>query len=365
MPRRVQPIQFCTSSDGVRIAFTATGRGPSLVKTANWLTHIEYDERSPVWSHWLAELGRGRTLTRYDVRGCGLSDWDAPDLSFEGWVRDLEAVVDAAGLTRFALIGLSQGGAVSIAYAARHPDRVSHLVLCGAFARGRLLFAKSQAERDEYEMAIRLAEIGWDRENPAFRQTFATQILPEGDLDQQRSITELMRLSTSAANAGRILREIANIDVTSLAPQVRCPTLVLHSRQDARIPFDEGRLMATLIPGARFIPLDGCNHFLLESEPSWTTFANELRAFLPSSSEHHRPAGSFAQLSAREIEVLELIARGLDNEQIASQLSLSEKTVRNHITAIFSKLEVRTRAQAIVQARTAGFGQAVNGEDRA
>jgi pimeloyl-ACP methyl ester carboxylesterase/DNA-binding CsgD family transcriptional regulator len=359
-----QTIRFCTSSDGVRIAFTTLGRGPALVKAANWLTHIEFDHASSVWRHWLAELSRGRALTRYDVRGCGLSDWDAADLSFEGWVRDLEAVVDAAQLPSFALIGLSQGGAVSIAYAARHPERVSHLVLCGAFARGRLLYAKSQEERDEYEMAIRLAELGWDRENPAFRQTFATQLLPDGTQDQQRSVTEMMRLSTSATNAGRILREVANLDVTSLAPLVRCPTLVIHSRRDTRIPFEEGRLLAAMIPGARFIPLEGCNHIMLETEPSWQIFTRELSMFLPRYADRGDVAHPLAQLSAREVEVLELIAQGLDNQQIAGRLSRSEKTVRNHITAIFSKLHVRNRAQAIVQARVAGLGHSADGADR-
>ncbi|MFM9888393.1 MAG: alpha/beta fold hydrolase [Burkholderiales bacterium] len=360
-----QQIRFCTSSDGVRIAFATAGHGPPIVKAANWLTHIEFDWTSPVWQHWLAALSRDRTLIRYDKRGCGLSDWDVADLSFESWVRDLEAVVDAAGLEQFPLIGLSQGGAVSVAYAARHPERVSHLVLCGAFARGRSLWAKSQAEKDEFEMAIRLAEMGWERENPAFRQTFATQILPDGTTDQHRSFTEMMRLSTSAKTAGHILREVGTLDVTSLAPNVRCPTLVLHARADARVPFAEGRMLAALIPGARFIPLESRNHVLLDNEPAWTAFAEELRAFLPPTPRPLMNHGAlpmpFAQLSPRERELLELIAVGVDNKEISSRLFLSEKTVRNHITNIFSKLAVTTRAQAIVRARMVGFGQGAGG----
>ena len=308
MLQATEQIRFCTSSDGVRIAFAITGDGPPLVKAATWLTHIEFDWTSPVWRHWLEELSRDRMLIRYDKRGCGLSDWDVKDLSFEAWVRDLEAVVDAAGLKRFALFGMSQGGAVCVAYAARHPERVSHLVLCGAFARGRLLYAKSQAERDEYQMAIRLAELGWERDNPAFRQTFATQILPEGTVDQHRSFTEMMRLSTSAHTAGRILNEVAKLDARSFAPQIRCPTLVFHAHGDSRIPFDEGRLLGGLIPGARFVPLKGQNHILLEDEPAWDSFVTELNAFLASSTPTGPPTMQFGQLSPRERELLELIA---------------------------------------------------------
>jgi pimeloyl-ACP methyl ester carboxylesterase/DNA-binding CsgD family transcriptional regulator len=346
-------IRFCTSSDGVRIAFATCGSGPPLVKAANWLTHIEFDRTSPVWQHWLQELSRGHTLVRYDKRGCGLSDWDAGDFSIEAWSSDLEAVVDAAGLERFALLGLSQGGAVSIAYAARHPDRVSHLVLCGAFARGRFLWARSRDELDEYEMAIRLAELGWERDNAAFRQTFATQLLPDGSIEQHRSFTDMMRLSTSGRTAGRVLRAVGTLDVASLAQQVRCPTLVLHARGDARVPFEEGRLLASLIPGARFVPLEGRNHVLLEEEPAWSVFTEELRRFLGDAR-----SASFSELSSRENEVLALIADGLDNAQIAGRLFRSEKTVRNHITSIFSKLGVANRAQAIVRARRAGLGSA-------
>ena len=180
MDRTAQRIRFCTSSDGVRVAYATLGSGPPLVKVANWLTHLEFDWTSPVWRHWVAELSRERTLVRYDERGCGLSDWNAADLSFEGCVRDLEAVVDAAGLERFALFGMSQGGAAAIGYAARHPERVTHLALCGAFTRGRAVWARTPGEIEENEMMIRLAEAGWERENPAFRQMFASQFLPDG-----------------------------------------------------------------------------------------------------------------------------------------------------------------------------------------
>lgn len=354
MPAARQQIRFCTSRDAVRIAYAKSGDGPPIVKAANWLTHIEFDQTSPVWQPWLRELAKGRTLYRYDVRGCGLSDWEPSDLSFEGWISDLEAVADAAGLTSFPLVGLSQGGAVAVAFAARHPDRVSHLVLSGAFARGRFLYAKTQAERDEYEMAIRLAELGWERENPAFRQTFASQLIPDGSFEHQKSITEMMRLSTSSTSAGKILREVANVDISALAGKVTCPTVVFHSRGDARIPFAEGRYLATLIPNARFVPLEGNNHILLESEPGWTEFVGELSRFLPPADRRGDKRAKFGALSTRESEVLRLIADGHDNNSIAEMLGLSEKTVRNHVTSIFSKLGVRTRAQAIVLARGTG-----------
>jgi pimeloyl-ACP methyl ester carboxylesterase/DNA-binding CsgD family transcriptional regulator len=355
MSRAAQQIRFCTSGDGVRVAYATVGSGPPLVKVANWLTHLEFDWTSPVWRHWLEELSRDRTLVRYDERGCGLSDWNAADLSFEGCVRDLEAVVDAAGLERFALFGMSQGGAAAIAYAARHPERVTHLALCGAFTRGRAVWASTQGQVEENEMMIRLAEGGWERENPAFRQMYASQFLPDGSAEQHRSFTDLMRVTTSAANAGRLLRAFSVIDIVELAKTVKCPTLVLHARDDGRIPFDEGRLVASLIADARFVSLESRNHILLEPEPAWAQLTAELRAFLPAGGPAPEE-GAFAQLSSREREVLALIAEGLDNQQIAARLFRSEKTVRNHINSIFGKLDVHSRAQAIVLARDAGLG---------
>lgn len=352
MPTSRQTIRFCTSYDGTRIAYAASGDGPPLVKAANWLSHLEHEWESPVWWHWLAELSRAHTLIRYDERGCGLSDWNVPEFSFDAWLRDLEVVVDANALERFPLLGISQGASIAIAYAVRHPERVSHLVLHGGYARGRALRAATQRQRDSSEMMVKLVELGWGRSNPAFRQFFTSHFIPGATLEQQQWFNELQRKSTSPANAMRFLEVFNTIEVEHLLGQVKCPTLILHSTHDAVVPFEEGRLLATGIAGARFVPLDSSNHLLLETEPAWQRFVAELRAFLPRGAA----AGAFAELTARERELVELIAQGRDNAQIAAHLGLSDKTVRNHITHIFAKLAVENRAQAIVRAREAGFG---------
>jgi pimeloyl-ACP methyl ester carboxylesterase/DNA-binding CsgD family transcriptional regulator len=348
-----QQIRFCTTTDGVRIAYATVGQGPPLVKVSNWLSHLEYDKESPVWRHWIAELSHDRTYLRYDERGCGLSDWEVPELSFDAWVNDLETVVDAAGVERFPLLGISQGASIAIAYTVRHPERVSHLILHGAFARGKLKRSLTPQQHKEAETIAELAELGWGKENPAFRQFFTTQFIPDGTMEQHRWFNELERVSVSPENAARFIRIFDQIDVTGLAPKVTCPTLVLHPNHDARVPFDEGRLIASLIPGARFVPLESRNHILLETEPAWQVWLKEVRAFLPAKAGG---GARFAELTPRERDLVELIAQGIDNAQIAARLSLSEKTVKNHITSIFTKLEVENRSRAIVLAREAGFG---------
>jgi pimeloyl-ACP methyl ester carboxylesterase/DNA-binding winged helix-turn-helix (wHTH) protein len=275
-----QQIRFCTAPDGVRLAFAMSGSGPPLVKPANWLTHLEYDWESPVWRHWLRELSRDRTLVRYDERGCGLSDRDAADLSFDAWVADLETVVDAMGLERFPLIGISQGCAVAIAYAVRHPERVSRLVLYGGFARGVIAKAKTPEQLEEVTMVTRNIPLGWGQDNPAFRLFFAARFLPEGTPEQMRWFSDLQRITTSPKTGARLLDTAATLDVSALAPLVRAPTLVLHVRGDGVATFGEGRRLAALIPGARFVPLEGRNHVLLEGEPAWAQFIEEVRSFL-------------------------------------------------------------------------------------
>jgi pimeloyl-ACP methyl ester carboxylesterase/DNA-binding CsgD family transcriptional regulator len=300
-------------------------------------------------------------LTSYDARGCGLSDRDISDFSFEANMRDLEAVADAAGLKRFALLGMCQGSTFAIAYAARHPERVSHLVLYGSYARGMLKRQLTPQQREEAQVMVKLIELGWGKEDSAFRQVFATQFIPECSLEHLREFDRLQRITTSPANAAELVSMFYQIDVSALAPKVRCPTLVMHSRGDLRAPFEEGRSTAALIPGARFVPLESRNHILLEHQPAWKQFFVQLERFL--GADAAAPAsrdGQFLELTERERDVLELIARGLDNLQIAAELRMSPKTVRNHINAIFSKLSVPNRAQAIVRAREAGFGRATS-----
>jgi pimeloyl-ACP methyl ester carboxylesterase/DNA-binding CsgD family transcriptional regulator len=350
-----QTIRFCKSSDGARIAYATMGKGPPLVRAAHFLTHLEFELRTPVWRPWLAEYSRDHMLVRYDQRGCGLSDREVADVSLEAMVADLEAVVDAAGLDRFPLYGASQGGAVAIAYAARHPERVSRLVIHGGYARGLLMRNPTPDQVKEAQMMVELIRLGWGRENPAYRQVFTSLFIPDSTPEEAASFNELERTSTSPELAARLVASFSPIDVTSLAPRVQCPTLVLHVRNDARVPFEEGRLIASLVPGARFVPLDGRNHVLLAREPAFRQLFDELRAFLAAGEAPDRRAAAFPDLTPREREILELVAHGLDNDAIAARLDLSEKTVRNNITHIFDKLGIATRAQAIVRARESGF----------
>lgn len=347
-----QHIRFCTSFDGTRLAYAVEGEGPVVVRAPHWLTHLEYEAQSPVWKPWIGAFVERFRLVRMDERACGLSDRAVPEVSFESSVRDLEAVVDAAGIGRCALFGHSQGGAISIAYAARHPERVSHLVLLGAYARGAHHRQLGEEQREELEAQLKLVERGWGRDDPSYRQMFASQFLPGATLEELASMSELQRRSASPEDAARVIRSFLGIDVTAAAAAVRCPTLVLHARGDRRVPFEEGRLLAGLVPGARFMPLESANHILLAHEAAFGQFFDAVRAFLAGGTDRR-----FAGLSAREREVLDLIAAGRDNAQIAARLELSEKTVRNNITRIFVKLDVATRAQAIVLAREHGFGK--------
>ncbi|HET8663883.1 MAG TPA: alpha/beta fold hydrolase [Nocardioides sp.] len=275
-----QRIRFCSTSDGVTLAYATTGSGPPLVKAANWLTHIDFDWHSPVWRHWLVDLSGHHRLVRYDERGCGLSDRDVPVHSFEAWISDLESVVDAAGLDRFPLMGISQGGPVAIAYAARHPERVSHLVIYGSYAQGRRARASSEIEERMHQLHVDLARHGWGLDDPAFRQVFTAQFIPEGSRELWDAFNELQRQSTSPENAASVLEVTGDIDVVDLAPSVQAPTLVLHARDDRRPPFEQGRLLASLIPDSRFVALDSSNHILLGDEPAWPVFLAEVEAFL-------------------------------------------------------------------------------------
>ena len=350
-----QQIRFCTSSDGARIAYASVGEGPPLVKAPNWMTHLEYELESPVWRHWFEALSGSHTIIRFDQRGCGLSDRDV-DISFDAWVADLEAVVEAAGLVRFPLLGISQGGAVAIEYAARHPERVSRLVLYGAFARGRLNRGVSQAE---HEALVTLLREGWARDTPTYRQLFTSISIPSAEQEQMRAFNEMQRVSTTGEMAARTLLAGGNIDVTHRLPEIDVPTLVLHALGDLSCPFAEGRLLAASLRNARLVALDSPNHIVLADEPAWPVLLAELDAFLSSpettSAAPAVPTSAAGVLSTREAEVLRLVVQGKSNQQIADELVISLNTVRRHVSNIFDKTGVANRAQAAVYGRDHGL----------
>jgi class 3 adenylate cyclase/pimeloyl-ACP methyl ester carboxylesterase len=279
-PAPEQQIRFCSSSDGVQIAYASIGQGPPLVKTGNWMTHLEKDLESPIWRHLWRDLASNHTLVRYDARGMGLSDWDVDEISFDAFVRDLEAVVDAAGFERFDLLGISQGCSVSIAYAVRHPERVNRLVLYGGFAVGAAKRARTAADKEQAAAMLTLMRLGWGQQNPAFRQMFTSQFAPDATKEQADWFNDLQRASCSPENAVRYLEAAGQIDVTELLGKVSVPTLVMHAREEVRVPFENGRRMAAGIPGARFVALQSRNHLILEDEPAYPRFLDEIRSFL-------------------------------------------------------------------------------------
>jgi pimeloyl-ACP methyl ester carboxylesterase/DNA-binding CsgD family transcriptional regulator len=348
-----QTIRFTRSADQTRLAYAESGTGPPLVKAANWLSHLEFDWQSPLWRHWFGFFSGTHRLIRYDARGCGLSDWDVGDVSLAAQVADLEAVVDAAQVERFDLIGISQGGAVACEYCIRHPERVTHLVLYGAFARGHN--RRSDQAARQFQALNELVVLGWGQENPAFRKLFANMFVPDASEEQERWFSDLMRITSKPEIAARLMEASANVDVVDRLPQVSVPTLVIHGRQDARIPYAEGRTFASSIPGARFVSLESRNHILLEDEPAWTRFKAVFGEFLGHDSTPAPAPASFSELTARELDILRHLARGLSNAEIAEKIFISEKTVRNHLTSIFSKLRVDSRAKAMVLARDGGL----------
>jgi class 3 adenylate cyclase/pimeloyl-ACP methyl ester carboxylesterase len=278
-PAMEQQIKFCTAPDGVNIAYAVVGQGPPLVKAPNWMHHLEYDWQSPFWGHLLRALVTNYTLVRFDQRGNGLSDWDVPEISFEAHVSDLETVADAAGFKRFDLLGISQGCATSVAYAVRHPDRIRRLVLYGGAARG-LKKRGSEAQRQRAAAEEIMILHGWGQDNPAFRQYFTTRFMPSATKEQMEWFNELQRITISPENAVRLRQVSGDLDVADLLGQVSAPTLVLHCRDDGMSDFNNGRRMAAMIPNARFVPLDGQNHLILEDEPAWPRFMEEVNAFL-------------------------------------------------------------------------------------
>lgn len=346
-----QNIRLLRTADGVNLAWSSTGSGLPLIRASTWLTHLEFDWDSPVWRHWVRFLAANFQLVRYDERGCGMSDWNVKDPSFERWFDDFDAVVNAANPPKpFAILGMSQGGAAAIDYAVRHPEHVSHLILYGAYAQG-------WAERDEsddnqrYKAIMQLTRLGWGQDNPVYRQLFTSRFVPKASREQLDWFNELCRKTTTPDMAARLLEERSRVNITHLLPQVRVPTLVMHATDDEVVPLSAGRLLATQIPDAHFVQLDSSNHILLDGEPAWTRFKDEVLAFTGVTAQQDAEDPVFKSLSPREREILACLAEGCTNLQTGERLFISEKTVRNHVTRIFEKLGVHSRAQAIVMAK--------------
>jgi RNA polymerase sigma factor (sigma-70 family) len=345
-------VRYVKASDGVQLAWAESGTGPTLVKAATWLTHLEHDLESPVWHHWTRFLSDHFRYIRYDERGSGMSERNISDLSWERRIKDLETVIDTScGSEPVTLLGISHGSAVCIAYAVKHPERVARMILYGGFARGALKRSDEEATR-MYEAIINLATL-WGSDNPAFRQVFTSRFIPGGSDQQLRWLNEICQKSTSPQLAGPLLRARAETDITPLVSQAQVPTLILHALDDAVVPIAEGRFLATEIAGAQFVELESRNHVLLEHEPAWARFQEEVLEFTGRRASGNDEA--FRELSPRERETLSLLAEGLSNSEIAERLGISEKTVRNHLSHLFDKLGVWSRAQAIVFARERGF----------
>jgi pimeloyl-ACP methyl ester carboxylesterase/DNA-binding CsgD family transcriptional regulator len=336
-----QRIRFCRGRDGVRIAYASHGQGPPLLVVSCWLSHLQYDWQSPVWRHFLDELGAFTTLIRYDERGFGLSDWSVDDFSLDARVADLEALVADLGLERLSLLGMSGGSPVAMAYAARHPERVDRLVLYGASPLGRHTSAPT-----ERELAFRaMIRAGWAQEDPIFRRVFTNIFIPDATEEQMGWFDELQRMSTSTDNAvaSRLARQ--EVDITELLPSIQAPTLVLHARGDRATPLEDGVRSASLIPNARLVTLDAKNHILLADEPGWPVFVTELRSFMAAAAaaDSSMTAG-LDHLTTREREVLRLAAEGRSNSEIAEALVLSVRTVERHLSNAYLKLGISGRA---------------------
>lgn len=350
-----QTVRFLTTVDDVTLAWAEAGRGPPLIRASNWLTHLEYDWESPVWRHWTAFLAGHFRYVRYDERGCGMTDWEVGELSLERWVADLSNVVDAAAIDEpMILFGVSQGAAVAIAYAVAHPERVSHLILHGGYALGANYREDTNHVR-AYRAMQELARVGWDQPNPVFRQVFTSRFIPEGTEEQIGWFNELCRRTTTPEIAYRLLAARAELDIRPLLPRVQARTLVLHPDKDEVIPVAEGKRLAREIPGARFVPLDSRNHVLLEHEPAWQHFKEAVLEFTGLEREVENAHDLTGPLTRRERQAFTLLCEGLSNEAIATKLDISEKTVRNHISGLYEKLGVHSRAEALVLARKHGF----------
>lgn len=348
-----QEIRFCTSSDGVGLAMALYGSGPVLVKAATWLTHVELDHTSPFDRQLIDEFAPRFRYVTYDSRGCGLSQRHVDEVSLDAWVHDLEAVVDALGLATFPLLGISQGAAIAVAYAARHPERVSRLILLNGFSTSYFTAQRVDAKvLEEAETLLKIVELGWGSAQSSFRQVFVSKFLPDASTEQRHRFDELQKATASPEMAVRYLRAMFSVNVRDQAPRIRCPTLVLHVRGDQMIQFEQGRRLAALIPGSQFVPLPGNNHVPFDNEPAWTDFVQQVRAF---SAGARKPAVATLSLTPRQQEVLRRVANGRTDKQIARELDLSPRTVEMHVAGAIKALQAKTRAEAVRTASQHGL----------
>jgi pimeloyl-ACP methyl ester carboxylesterase/DNA-binding CsgD family transcriptional regulator len=355
MTLKTQQIRFCTSRDGTRIAYATCGDGPPLIWVAHFVHHLNFDWDSPVWRPWISLLARRHTLIRYDFRGMGLSDGDGVEFSYDRLVEDFDAVVRASGVDRFALFAMTAGARIVMPYVVKNPGRVTRLVLYGTSPSGPLSSRAPADQIEDMQLQLKAMERGWQQEIPGYGTFFTDLHIPDATAAQSRAFNELLRLATSPSNAVRLLHILVETDMRDLLPQVRCPTLVLHARKSAVLRFDDGRAVAALVPNARFVPLESRNHILLENEPAWSQFSSEIEQFL--STPELSTSSRIDELTSREKDILEFVAQGFSNGEVSEQLAISEKTVRNHVSTILSKLGAESRAKAVALARDAGFGR--------
>jgi pimeloyl-ACP methyl ester carboxylesterase/DNA-binding CsgD family transcriptional regulator len=355
-----QELRFVRGFGGARIAYASHGSGPPLIVVSCWLSHLQHDWQSPVWRHFLEGLGAFSTLVRYDERGFGMSDWNVSDFSIDARLGDLEAIVSALGYDRFALLGMSHGSSVAMAYAGRHPERVTRLVLYGTVCGERV---EMVGERGEYEETLRgMIKVGWAREEPHFRRFFTQHFIPDATEEQMRWFDELQRMSTSTENYLAARKAKLNDDITADLPRITAPTLIMHAVGDQQVTFENAGKVAALVPDARVVPLDSRNHILLGGEPAWARFVDEVREFLEPDRRALASAGRdplpLGELSARELAVLRLAAEGRPNAEIAAELGLSPRTVERHLSNAYGKLGVTgaaARTAAVAELLRAGL----------
>jgi len=345
----MRPVRFATTHDGLSLAWCRSGAGVPFVKAAAWLTHLEFDFESPLWSHWASFLEKNFDFVRYDERGCGLSDRITGQLDLDSWTDDLTRVVEAANPPKpFVLFAMSQGTGAAVHYAARYPENVSHLILIGGYARGAYRRGNAK-DATLYRALVDIFRAGFDESNPAFREVFTKRFVPEGNPEQIAWFNDLCRRATDAENGARLINARAEMDASEALSQLQCPTLVLHARDDGVVPLSEGRHLAQHIPGATFQILDSENHILQAHEPAWDIACKAILEFVTGEA-----ATVDFGLTHREQAILDEISKAKSNKEIARVLDVSEKTVRNHATRIFAKMGVTSRQEAIVKSREAG-----------